>query len=158
MVPGGIGQRPGYVRCARAERCAERQHRGSDEQEDDLGAKATLAKVLSRPARGQDGPEREERDREERGHGKVRDAEEKEVLILEENAHVESVEALDDAGDEDNDHADGDHIVRREQRREPLCPAQVRVRCPIDALDEDDIDEEEYDDAHGDEDLGPGQL
>ena len=79
-------------------------------------------------------------------------------MVPREDALVEGVEALDDGRDEHDDHADRDHIVRREQRREPFCPAQVRVRRPVDALDEDDIDDEEDDDANSNEDLRRGQF
>lgn len=71
-----------------------------------------------------------------------------------EDARIEGVEALDDGGNKDDDHAYSHCVVELEEHREPFRPAQVWMRRSEEALDEYYIYDEEDDHTNSDKDLG----
>ena len=115
---------------------------------------SAVAEIISGTSRGHDRSNGEQDDGEERDDGEEDAAEEHDIVINPAGVRVEREELLHHAGDEHDDDENDRDVEQLERQRHPTIPAQVRVRCPDDALGEDQVDDEENDDPRSDEDLG----
>lgn len=139
---------------ARAERGAETEQHGCEQEDGDFGAEAAGAELVEAGPSRDDEAAQDEENGEEGDEGVEDLAVELHVAVDAAGVGVEGEEGLHGAGDEHDQGDDDDGVDGLEGGGEGPVPADVRVGGAHDALGEDQVDDEEEDGAGGDEDLG----
>lgn len=155
VEPAGVGGwAHGEERNAGTERGAEGQEGGGEEDEDDLGVHGAVAEVVGGVAAGEQQAEEDSRDGDEGEDGDVDAGDEADVADLAEDGGVEGVEAVDDGGDDHDEAGEDAKVEEAEGEAHRLAPAEIWVQGAEDALEEDDVDDVEEEDAGVGEDAG----
>lgn len=155
VEPAGVGGwSHGEERNTGTERGAEGQEGGGEEDEDDLGVHGAVTEVVGGVMAGEQQAEEDPRDGDEGEDGDVDAGYEADVANLAEYRGVEGVEAVDDGGDDHDEAGEDTKVEEAEGEAYGLAPAEIWVQGAEDALEEDDVDDVEEEDARIGEDAG----
>lgn len=142
VEPGWVSDWADLISDASTEGCAKSEKARGEDKEEDLGAHATLAKLVHGSLAREQNANSSDEQGQEGQDCKVGNSSKLYFAELRTDSHVESVKAVHNGNDDHDEVGENAEEQEAENERGGLAPADVRVKGAEDALREDEVDKE----------------